>query len=233
MHYDGTLRGLVSINNPILKDKKTGKSIGINKKMSPLDIQKLNNMYPCKSRKPTCGEFRRALQVIFIDYVCLDPNLKIHDEVNVLKKKRDDLNEKLEYFKGNLLSVRKKINTLDKKNKELEDQVTLQNRQLTSDKTELENLRNRIMQLEAEKTELQSGCSQYQKETTIKVRDLTNENQNFRNTIDAYKMNCEQNGLSANLELLEPKRTPYAKKEDYDKSDEPCVSYKIALIAIS
>ena len=222
MHYDGTLRGLVPINNPIMKDKKTGKSIGINRKMSPLDIQKLNNMYPCKSRKPTCGEFRRALQVTFIDYVCSDPNLKMRDEINDLKKERDDLNGKLDYFKGNLLSVRIKINTLEKKN-----------RQLTSDKIELENLRNRIMQLEAEKTELQSGCSQYQKETTIKVRDLTNENQNFRNAIDTYKMNCEQNGLSAKLGLPEPKWTPCAKKEDYDKSGEPCLSYKIALIAIS
>ena len=59
MHYDGTLRGRVSINNPIMKDKKTGKSIAINRKMSPLDIEKLNIMYPCKSKQSSCGKFIR------------------------------------------------------------------------------------------------------------------------------------------------------------------------------
>ena len=46
MHYDGTLRGY--FRNPIMVDKLTGNSIGVNRKMSPLDIQKLNEMYPCK-----------------------------------------------------------------------------------------------------------------------------------------------------------------------------------------
>ena len=57
MHYDGTLRGRVSINNPIMKDKKTGRSIAINRKLSPLDIEKLNKMYPCKSKKSTFGKY--------------------------------------------------------------------------------------------------------------------------------------------------------------------------------
>ena len=61
MHYDGTLRGRVSINNPIMKDKKTGRSIAINRKMSPLDIEKLNKMYPCKSKKSTYGKFMGPL----------------------------------------------------------------------------------------------------------------------------------------------------------------------------
>ena len=55
MHYDGTLRGF--FRNPIMKDKMTGQSIGINKEMSQLDIQKLNKMYPCKPITPACGEF--------------------------------------------------------------------------------------------------------------------------------------------------------------------------------
>lgn len=46
MHFDGTLRGLFS--NPVMTDKLTGEGIGLNKEMSPLDIQKLNEMYPCK-----------------------------------------------------------------------------------------------------------------------------------------------------------------------------------------
>ena len=47
MHFDGTLRGLFS--NPVMTDKLTGEGIGLNKEMSPLDIKKLNEMYPCKS----------------------------------------------------------------------------------------------------------------------------------------------------------------------------------------
>ena len=54
MHYDGTLRGHFS--KPIMTDKN-GKSIEINREMSPLDIQKLNKMYPCKSINPVCGKF--------------------------------------------------------------------------------------------------------------------------------------------------------------------------------
>ena len=52
MHYDGTLRGFFS--KPIMTDRKTGKSIGVNKELSQLDIEKLNKMYPCKS---PCGKF--------------------------------------------------------------------------------------------------------------------------------------------------------------------------------
>ena len=55
MHYDGTLRGFFS--NPIMTDKITGKSIGINRELSQLDIQKLNKMYPCKPIGPICGKF--------------------------------------------------------------------------------------------------------------------------------------------------------------------------------
>ena len=40
-----------------MKDKISGKSIGINREMSQLDIQKLNKMYPCKPAALACGEF--------------------------------------------------------------------------------------------------------------------------------------------------------------------------------
>ena len=53
MHYDGKVGGIFS--TPIMKDKETGKSIKINRKMSPLDIEKLNQMYPCA--KPTSPSF--------------------------------------------------------------------------------------------------------------------------------------------------------------------------------
>ena len=55
MHYDGTLRGFFS--TPIMTDRKTGKSIGVNREMSPMDIQKLNKMYPCKQSDPPCRKF--------------------------------------------------------------------------------------------------------------------------------------------------------------------------------
>ena len=45
MHFDGTLRGFFP--TPIMTDKRTGKGIGLNKEMSPLDIERLNKMYPC------------------------------------------------------------------------------------------------------------------------------------------------------------------------------------------
>ena len=54
MHYDGTLRG--HFTKPIMTDKITGKGIAINREMSPLDIQKLNKLYPCKSADG-CGKF--------------------------------------------------------------------------------------------------------------------------------------------------------------------------------
>ena len=55
MHYDGTLSGYFS--NPIMVDKITGKGIGLNKEMSPIDIKKLNEMYPCKTTGPCPGKF--------------------------------------------------------------------------------------------------------------------------------------------------------------------------------
>ena len=65
MHYDGTLRGRFSY--PIMTDKITGKGIEVNRKMSTLDIQKLNKMYPCQPTGPVCGEF--LLELCDIVYV--------------------------------------------------------------------------------------------------------------------------------------------------------------------
>ena len=61
MHYDGTLRGRFAY--PVMTDKRTGKGIEINRKMSSLDIRKLKKMYPCKSKgqkvlvNQACGKF--------------------------------------------------------------------------------------------------------------------------------------------------------------------------------
>ena len=44
-----------------MKDRKTGETIGINRELSKIDIEKLNKMYPCtptsKPTAPTCGKF--------------------------------------------------------------------------------------------------------------------------------------------------------------------------------
>ena len=47
MHFDGTLRGMFGF--PVMTDKITGKSIAVNREISPLDIVRLNKMYPCES----------------------------------------------------------------------------------------------------------------------------------------------------------------------------------------
>ena len=66
MHYDGTLRGHFA--KPIMTDKITGKGIAINREMSPLDIKKLNKMYPCKS-KDVCGKFfHKVFRISFFRY---------------------------------------------------------------------------------------------------------------------------------------------------------------------
>ena len=56
MHYDGTLRG--RFPSPIIVDRLTGNGIEVNKEMSPLDIQKLNEMYPCKPSDPPFGQYK-------------------------------------------------------------------------------------------------------------------------------------------------------------------------------
>ena len=61
MHYDGTLRG--HFVYPVMTDKITGKGIEINRKMSSLDIKKLNKMYPCQSTVPACGKFYRPVMI--------------------------------------------------------------------------------------------------------------------------------------------------------------------------
>ena len=63
MHYDGKLRGISQ--TPIMTDKRTRKSIGVNREMSPMDIKKLNKMYPCKPAQPSCGRF---LQFHFLNF---------------------------------------------------------------------------------------------------------------------------------------------------------------------
>ena len=54
MHYDSYLNGFFPV--PIMVNKTTGASIGVNKEMSPIDIRKLNAMYPCKSTNSSCGK---------------------------------------------------------------------------------------------------------------------------------------------------------------------------------
>ena len=124
------------------------------------------------------------------------------------------LNTKLDYFEGNLLSAKTKIKTLDKKNKALEYRLTLEkaeieNRQtgqlkceknefqseferLTSKNTEIENLQNRIRELEDEKNEFQSYRDQL---TSKKV-----ENENLRNRIS--ELEAEKTRLQSDFDQM-------------------------------
>ena len=65
MHYDGKLRG--HFQTPIMTNKRTGNSIGVNREMSSMDIQKLNKMYPCKQADPPCGRFLHFVFYLLID----------------------------------------------------------------------------------------------------------------------------------------------------------------------
>ena len=56
MHYDGTLNGWFPENNPVMKGLD-GSKIEVNKELSPLDIEKLNKMYPCQQTSPACGKY--------------------------------------------------------------------------------------------------------------------------------------------------------------------------------
>ena len=77
MHYDGTLRGHFSY--PIMKDKKTNKGIKVNRQMSTLDIQKLNEMYPCNPGS-SCGKLFNFSSTNFLHelkYLVITESFKI------------------------------------------------------------------------------------------------------------------------------------------------------------
>ena len=90
MHYDGTLRG--HFTKPIMTDKITGKGIAINREMSPLDIQKLNMMYPCKSMNPICGKFLWKCLTWFIFSSDQASNQALKEEINRLNTEVNHLN---------------------------------------------------------------------------------------------------------------------------------------------
>ena len=78
MHYDGTLRGFFL--NPIMKDKISGESIGVNREMSSMDIQKINKMYPCEPSVPVCGKnLTVSSDKVSITYSCSRINEVWHE----------------------------------------------------------------------------------------------------------------------------------------------------------
>ena len=90
MHYDGTLRG--HFTKPIMTNKITGKGIAINREMSPLDIQKLNKMYPCESMDPVCGKFLWECLTWFIFALDRASNQALEEEINRLNTEVNHLN---------------------------------------------------------------------------------------------------------------------------------------------
>ena len=71
MHYDGTLGGRFSENNPVMEGIH-GEKITVNKELSPLDIAKLNKMYPCQQTGPSCGKLFHDELNYDISYVTYD-----------------------------------------------------------------------------------------------------------------------------------------------------------------
>ena len=70
MHYDGKVRNI--FKHPIIKDKLTGNGIEVNKVMSQFDIQKINEMYPCKPSGPFLGmifPWRHTGTYMFLDSI--------------------------------------------------------------------------------------------------------------------------------------------------------------------
>ena len=97
--------------------------------------------------------------------------------------------------------------------------------QLISEKAENENLRNRIRQLENEKTRIQSESSRNQKESTSKVRYLTYKNQRLRSSLESCQINpvmfCKRPIVRNNGLSLLKKQSEIEVCRDYGIYDEP------------
>ena len=198
MHYDGTLRGYFS-RNPIMKDKKTGLSIGLNTEMSPLDIQKLNQMYPCGQKDPICGDQDAVTTRQELD-LCRD---------NLIDERK--LKEKLEQ---ELQDEKRSINILENENENLRNQGT-------SDRLVIENLRNSIRQLERQMNE----SSIEQSKLVHKVRDLTDQNEKLQKTLltclKKQQIDCEGPIIGKNGLSLLKKQSVIEDCKDYGIYDEP------------
>ena len=129
----------------------------------------------------------------------------------------DEQDSKKQLFQ-NLKIAKRNIKTLE------DEKEVLQN-QLNSEKAGTENLRNRIRQLENEKTRIQSESARNQRESADKVHRLTNESQNLQSSLDFcqgnQKMDCDgpivgYNGLSL---LKKPSEIQVC--QDYGIYDEP------------
>ena len=161
-----------------MTDKKTGKSIGVNKKMSTLDIEKLNKMYPCRPTDSVCtdacldacartfvnggvcGKFwNEFLSSLFCYWVILEVDLINLDltSTQTLQKECKLLNVKLDYFtEGN----RKLHDMYDKsmqKTKNVQKELdTCENQNKRSDIAMIERLNGKITVLTSEVKLLQS-----------------------------------------------------------------------------
>ena len=176
MHYDGTLRGHFS--KPIMTDKKTGKSIEVNKKMSKLDIEKLNKMYPCKSSDSmctdscldacartlmhgnVCGKFCKELfSSLFCYWVILEVDLTNLDSTSTqtLQKECKHLNVKLDYFTEGNQKLHAMYDKCMQKAKNLQNELdTCEKQSRTSDIEMIERLNGKITVLTSEVKLLQS-----------------------------------------------------------------------------
>ena len=190
IHYDGTLRG--RFGSPIITDKKTGKGIAINRKMSTGDIRKLNEMYPCQ---PT-------------------PNQSLQDEIKLLKEKVDYLNkgnrrlnnlyekrgEKIKNLESELNGCKDKIGSLqstldqcESRNQDAvicEKELGLCRNKLNDEQNEknqlekrFQNIEKTVLQLEGENTKILFESFRNQTLHAKQIRVLTEENENLQNAL--------------------------------------------------
>ena len=92
------------------------------------------------------------------------------------KKDFDLCRDKLSARQKSEEEIKPIINTLQINNRQIQNKLTSKN-------AENEDLRNRIRQLQYEKTRIQSDLSKNEREAASKIRDLTNENKKLRNSI--------------------------------------------------
>ena len=92
------------------------------------------------------------------------------------KKDFDLCRDKLSARQKSEEEIKPIINTLQINNRQIQNKLTSKN-------AEYEDLRNRIRQLQYEKTRIQSDLSKNEREAASKIRDLTNENKKLRNSI--------------------------------------------------
>ena len=182
MHYDSLLGG--SLRDPIMKTI-TGESIGINKEMSKLDIEKLNQMYPCKQAGPASSKFLLVTSLIrtHLDLLSTQNGGNQEDAKLIEKLKNDKLKLQghLKMTRDNNELLKNMIDELKTENEELENnrleskaQVVILNKEIAFMKKSIEELTRKNEQSEKNAEELEERIQQLKMNESQLVSDIEN-----------------------------------------------------------